>query len=73
MIRLRTRTWFGLTAFLRKVNVFDAGDVLTLAALAFIWFGLALFALPAAFIVTGALLVLVTPIGAALRVFLRGK
>lgn len=72
-MRLRTRLWVGFRTILRKVNVFDAGDLLTLAALAFIWYGLALFMLPLAFLVVGALLVLVTPIGAALRIFVRGK
>jgi hypothetical protein len=73
MLRTRNRIWFGLVAVVRRVNVFDGGDLLTLAALAFVWYGLSLFALPLAFIVTGFLLVLVTPIGAALRILLRGK
>jgi hypothetical protein len=73
MIRLRTRIWFGLAAVVRRVNVFDGGDILTLAALAFVWYGLSLFAPPLAFVVVGFLLVLVTPIGAALRILLRGK
>jgi len=73
MIRLRTRIWFGLAAVVRRVNVFDGGDILTLAALALVWYGLSLFAPPLAFVVVGFLLVLVTPIGAALRILLRGK
>ena len=73
MLRLRNRVWFGFAAAVRKVNIFDGGDLLTIAALASIWYGLSLLSVPVAFVVLGLLLVLVTPIGAALRILLRGK
>ena len=49
------------------------GDVLTIISLAFVWLGLAMVALPLAFVITGCLLMLLTPVGAALRILLRGR
>jgi hypothetical protein len=53
------------------IRGFDASDFLTVTSLAFIFAGLAL---PSwAFGVTGGLLLLLTPIGAALRLLIRGR
>lgn len=49
----------------------DGSDVLTVVALGFLFIGL--FAPSAAFGVVGGLLVLLTPVGAALRVLIRGR
>ncbi len=74
MIQRSTRLRFAIAAALRRViGIFDTSDLLTFAALAFVWLGLAMVAMPLAFVVTGALLVLVTPIGAALRILIRGR
>ena len=55
----------------RLIRGTDGSDVLTVLALAGVFAG---FALPSlAFGVTGGLLLLLTPIGAALRVLIRGR
>lgn len=58
-------------ALLRIVRGIDGSDLLTITSLAFLFIGLA--APSAAFGVVGGLLVLLTPVGAALRVFIRGR
>jgi hypothetical protein len=65
---LRLRLAAKVYAFIRG---FDASDALTVLSLVFIFVGLAL---PSwAFAVTGGLLCLLTPIGGALRVLIRGR
>jgi len=64
----RLRLSAALSRFVRGV---DASDVLTVVSLVCIFVGLA--QPSAAFGVVGFLLVLLTPIGAALRVLIRGK
>ena len=70
--RYRARLLFGrwLAGILRT-----PGDILTVAALVFLGVGVAwVTASPGiAFILVGALLALLTPIGAAIRILLRGK
>jgi len=56
-----------------RLLVAHAVTILTVAALGCIWIGLALVSLSAAFVATGLLLIFVTPIGAAIRIFLRGR
>jgi hypothetical protein len=60
-------------AYIGRLFVRHAVTILTVAALAFVFIGLALESLAAAFVVTGFLLALVTPIGAALRILIRGR
>lgn len=60
-----------VTKFNRALRGFDASDFLTVTSLLFIFIGLAL---PSwAFGVTGGLLIWLTPIGAALRLLIRGR
>jgi hypothetical protein len=49
------------------------GDVLTIVSLGLLFAGLAMVAVPLALVVTGSLLVLLTPVGAAIRILLRGR
>lgn len=72
MIRRSTRLRFAIAASLRRVRP-NRVTALTTVALAFVWLGLAMVSVPLAFVVTGALLVLLTPIGAALRIMIRGR
>lgn len=60
-----------LVALERAVRGFDLGDAILLVSLAFIFIGLALPS--AAFGVTGALLLPLTPIWSSVRVMLRGR
>jgi len=64
----RLRFYARLRKFLRDT---DGADVLTVVALGFLFVGLALPSL--AFGVVGGLLVLLTPIGTALRLLIRGR
>ena len=64
----RLRLYVLLLRFIRQT---DGSDILTLVSLAMLFTGLALPS--AAFGVVGGLLVLLTPIGTALRVFVRGR
>lgn len=64
----RLRLYVALTRVIRGV---DGTDVLTIVALALLFVGLALPS--AAFGVVGGLLVLLTPIGTALRLLIRGR
>lgn len=66
--RARLRLYVALTRVVRGI---DGTDVLTVAALALLFVGLA--APSAAFGVVGGLLVLLTPIGTALRLLIRGR
>lgn len=66
--RLRLMLYVALARFVRGI---DATDVLTVTALALLFIGLAMPS--AAFGVVGALLVLLTPVGAALRQLIRGR
>lgn len=66
--RARLRLYVALTKVISRV---DATDVLTVVALGLLFIGLA--APSAAFGVVGGLLVLLTPIGAALRLLIRGR
>lgn len=59
------------TALLRVIRGIDGSDLLTVTSLAFLFIGLALPSV--AFAVIGGLLVLLTPIGTALRVLIRGR
>ena len=70
--RFRARLLFG--RWLRAIR-FDAGDILTVAALVFLGVGLAWVTTSPgwAFLTTGCLLIWLTPIGAAIRILLRGK
>ncbi len=58
-------------ALISRTLVKHATSILTVTSLAFVFVGLAMPS--AAFGVVGALLVLLTPIGAALRILIRGK
>jgi len=58
-------------AFVRVVRGFDGSDLLTVAALSLLFIGLAMPSV--AFGVVGGLLILLTPIGVALRMFVRGR
>lgn len=66
--RARLRLYVALTRVIRGI---DGSDVLTIVALGLLFIGLA--APSAAFGVVGGLLVLLTPIGAALRLLIRGR
>lgn len=60
--------------FLARVRRMTPGTVLTLVSLSLIWLGVAIKIDPwVACILIGALLVLLTPVGAALRILLRGR
>jgi len=59
------------TILLRGIRGVDGSDLLTLTSLSFLFIGLA--QPSAAFGVIGGLLLLLTPIGAALRLFIRGR
>ena len=58
-------------ALISRTLVKHASTILTVVSLSFLFFGLALPS--AAFGVVGGLLVLLTPIGAALRILIRGR
>lgn len=60
-------------AIRRAFGGFDASDVFTIVALVAIFAGVAMFSVPAALILSGSLLLTVTPIGAAVRLMLRGR
>lgn len=61
-------------ALTRLVSVIDTSDLLTLATLGLIGAGVAAVASTGwALLIVGLLLSLVTPIGTALRIFVRGK
>lgn len=64
----RLRLYVDMRKLYRRI---DASDVLTIISLTFLFVGLALPS--AAFGVVGGLLVLLTPIGTALRVLIRGR
>jgi len=59
------------TTLLRAARAFDFSDVLTLVSLGFIFVGLTLPS--AAFAVTGALILPLTPIWTSIRIMLRGR
>lgn len=58
-------------ALLRMVRGLDGSDLLTIVSLAFLFLGLTMPSV--GFAVVGGLLVLLTPIGAALRFLIRGR
>lgn len=64
----RLRLQVNLRRFIRGTSF---SDVLTVVSLSFLFIGLAMPS--AAFAVVGGLLVLLTPIGAALRLLIRGR
>ena len=69
----RFRTRLNLTARMRRIS---PGTILTIVSLAFLFVGVAGLGgawLWGSFILVGALLALLTPIGAAVRILLRGK
>jgi hypothetical protein len=60
-------------AIRRAFGGFDASDVFTILGLVALGIGIAMLSVPAALIVSGSLLLAVTPIGAAVRMMLRGR
>ena len=61
-------------ALTRLVSAVDASDLLTVATLGLVGAGVALVATTGwALLIVGLLLSLLTPIGTALRIFVRGK
>jgi hypothetical protein len=70
---LRVRLFAARLRLGQMLRAIDSGDVLSVAALGCLFAGVAMLSLPAAFIVTGSLLALLTPVGAAVRILLRGR
>jgi hypothetical protein len=69
--RTRLFTWRLRAA--QAVRSIDATDFLTVIALGLLWAGVAMLNVAVACIVAGSLLALLTPVGAAVRILLRGR
>jgi hypothetical protein len=70
--RFRLRLLLG-PAMIGRTLTRHAPTINTLAALGLVFVGLALVSVPAALVVTGFLLSLMSPLGAALRILVRGR
>lgn len=68
----RFRFRLDIMSRLRRIRR-DPGDILTIVSLGCLFAGVAMLSVPAALILTGSLLALLTPVGAAVRMLIRGR